>query len=153
MKPISHELRKKIKTYIKNKLDISELIKDIDIKKEDLSGAIISKFDRINDNISGCNLARAIIGKEGELTQLSNTKMLNCCFKGTRFLGRVWFRKVDARGSNFSEAWLPYVEYQYADLRDCTFCSTIFPIGSREGYKAKFSKNFFKELTKAWIIE
>lgn len=153
MKPMTNELREKIRTYIKNKLDISDLIKDVDIKGENLSRAIIKDFDRINDDISGCDLSYCIIGEEGKITNLSGTIMRDCNFKHTKFLGKVWLRRVDARGSNFTGAYIPYVSYEYGDFRGCKFCSTIFTIGSREGLKARFDKKIFEDLSKGWIIE
>lgn len=142
-----------LRIRIKNNLDISDIIKNKDIRGLDLSYAIISDFNRIKDDISNCNLSYAIIGRDNIITNLSGTKMINCNFKGAKFLGKVWLRRVDARNSNWSGAYVPYVEYQYADFRGATFCDTIITIGSRQGLGAKFSKRFLDELCKHWILE
>lgn len=150
---MTDELRKKIQIYIKNRLDISPLIKDVSIKGENLSGAIIKDFNRVGDNISGCNLSRAIIGEEGKVTNISGTIARNCIFKGTKFLAKVFARKCNFNYSNFSEAFLAYWEYQYSSFLHCTFCDTVIPIGSRIGLGAIFDENLFKELSKLWNLE
>ena len=40
-RPMTHELRSKIQSYIKNKMDISPLIEGVCIKGENLSHAVI----------------------------------------------------------------------------------------------------------------
>ena len=144
---------KKVKTYIKNGLDISELIKNKDIRNLDLSYAKIKDFNRVNDDISGVNLSYAVIGEENKITNLSGTIMRNCNFRGAKFLGKVFMRKVDARNSCFREAYMPYVEYQFGDFRNCDFCGVIICIHGRNGLKAKFDKKLWDELTRAWIFE
>ena len=153
MKPFTHELRKEIDIKIKNQLDIADLIEDVDIRNQDLSYAVISKFDRQSSDISNCNLSRAVIGKEGQTNNLCSVKANNVIFKGAKFLGKTLLRHADLRNSNFTETYMPYVEYQYADFRGCRFCAMTITIGSREGLKAKFDKNFMEELTKYWQIE
>jgi len=153
MKKMTHELRAKIRKYIKNGIDISDLIRDVEIKGENLSRAIIKDFNRVADDISGTDFSYAVIGEEGKITNISGTKMRNCNFRGTKFLGKVWMRRVDARGSNFSEAYLPNVEYQHSDFRNCTFCSTVIRMGSREGLGAIFGKELWDLLTKGWIFK
>lgn len=153
MRVMDHKLRKKVKEYIKSGMDISDLIQGVMIKGEDLSGAKISKFNRISDDLTGTSLKNAIIGKEGETTNLSGSKLINVCFKGTRFNGKVIMRKCDCRGSNFCETWIPYVEYQYSDFTGCTFCDITWQMGSRGAIGAKFDLNFFKELGRALNLE
>ena len=153
MKQMNNYLREKIKIAIKNKLDISSLIKDVDIRGEDLKGAVIEYFDRPGDNISDANLSNCIIGKENVKTDLNSVKMVNTNFKGTKFLGIVSLRRADARGANFTGAYMPYCEYQYADFRNAKFCSTVITIGTMEGLKARFSKSLWDTLTKGWIFE
>lgn len=150
---MNREKYEKIRTYIKNRLDISDLIKGEDIRNLDLSYAIIKDFNRINDDISGVNLSNAIIGEEGKITNLSGTIMRNCNFKGAKFLGKVFMRRVDARGSSFKDAYMPYVEYQYGDFRNCDFCGAIITIHGRNGLRARFDKKLWDELTKGWIFE
>jgi len=97
VKRFTTRLRNKIKRYIKNGLDISDLIKDYDIRNENLAGSIIIKFDRPYQDISGCKLARAVIGKAGEITNLCGIKMDYCNCRYTVFLGSLWLRNASAR--------------------------------------------------------
>jgi uncharacterized protein YjbI with pentapeptide repeats len=152
MKPISDNLLRTIQLHIKNGLDISYLIKNIDIRGLDLSNSIIKDFNIVNGDISKCNFSKAIIGEDNKITNLCGTNMNNCCFKNTRFLGTVRMRRCKCRNCNFAEAYMPYVEYQYADFTDATFCDTVFRIGSRVGIGAIFSTSFFQELSKHWGI-
>ena len=152
MKSMTHDLRKKIKMYIKNRLDISELIKDVSIKGEDLSRAIIIRLVKVNCDLSACNFSGAVIGKEGEIVQLSGSILRDCNFTDVKFIEKIWMRKVDARGSNFNGCFMPYLEYQYSDMRNCKFCGTIIRLGSKEGYKAKVDGSIFEALSKAWNV-
>lgn len=151
-KPIDDILKRQIAIHIKNRLDIGSLIKDVDIRGLDLSYAIIKEFNRINDDISNCNFSNAVIGEEGKITNLSGSKMVNCCFKEAKLLGRVLMKNVDGRNCNFRETFMPYVEYQYSNFEGASFCDAIFRIGSRVGIGAKFDKNLFAELSKWWGI-
>ncbi len=150
---MTEELRKKIKTYIKNKIDISPLIQDIDLKGEDLSGAIIKTFNRVEDDLSGCNFSRCIIGEEGKITNLSGTKFRNCNFRGTKFLGKIFLRHCDCRNSDFSEAWMPYVEGQFSDFRECKICEVFTRIGTDYWFKAKFDEGVLGDFPKMWGLE
>ncbi len=153
MIPMSHKLKEKIRMYVKNKIDISDLISNVEIKGEDLSHAIIKKFNRTGENLSGTNFSYSEIGEEGIVTNLSNNKFLNCNFRNAHFLGTVYLRKCDCRGSNFQCAWLHNVEYQYSDVRNCNFCEAIMRLGSDYGYKTKVDKNIFLDLAKYWNIK
>jgi len=152
MIPMTEKLRQKVTMYIKNKMDISELIANIDIKGENLSYAIIENFNRTGQNLSGTKFTYAVIGKEGITTNLSNNKFRDCDFSNTHFLGTIFLRKCDCRGSSFQCAWLHNVEYQYSDIRQCNFCEAILRLGSDYGYKAKVDRNIFLDLTKWWNI-
>jgi len=137
---LTYKELQKIKTYIKNKIDISELIKNKDIRNLDLSYARIKDFNRINDDISGVNLSYAIIGEEGKITNLSGTIMHHCNFRGAKFLGKVFMRRVDARYSKFRDCYMPYAEIQYSDFRNCDVCGWILPFHSLKMLKTKWSK-------------
>jgi uncharacterized protein YjbI with pentapeptide repeats len=143
----------KLKTHIaqciKNQIDISDLIENVNIQNLDLSYAKISRFNRINDNISGCSLAKATIGQETTTTHLSGTVMVGCNFKDTRFLGKVMMKHVDARNTNFDGTWLPRVSYRGSDFRGATFCQIAFTIGGLAGHGAKFNKS----LLDRWGLE
>jgi len=149
MKKITEKLREKIKLYIKNGLDISDLIEGYDIRGENLAGAIIKRFNRFNQDISYCNLARAIIGEENQITHLSRATMIGCNFKDAVFKGKVWLRKVNAQNCTFDGAFLPFVEYQHGDFRHSTFCDTIWRFGSRAGHGAIFDSDL---ILKKWAI-
>ena len=150
---MTHDLRDKIKMYVKNGIDISPLIEGIDIKGEDFSGAIIKTFNRVNDNISDIKLERAIIGEKGKVTNLSGTKMINCKCGDMRFLGKVFLRRCNCEDSDFSGADFSNVEYQKTNFRGCKFCETLIRLGSSYGTDATFDSNLFKELTKNWRLK
>lgn len=153
LKPMTHEIRTKIKRYIKNRIDISDIIKDIDIKGEDLSYAIIETFNRVSDNLSGTRFSHASIGKEGRITNLSGTKMINCRFDDTIFRGMVYMRRCDCHDSDFSGAVLTNVEYQYSNFENCKFCETCIRIGTKYSAHSKFSANLFQDLGKMWNLK
>lgn len=150
---MTNRIRDKIKLYIKNRIDISPLIKGISVKGEDLSRAIISDFDRVNENMNNTKFSYADIGTEGKTTVLSRNKMRNCEFIGTKFKGKVFFRRNDCTGSNFNGAWMCHTEYQFTDFTNCTFCEAIVRVGSDYAYKCKFDIGFFKDLVKGGNLE
>ena len=153
MKPMSSDLRRKIKMAIKNRLDISDLIRDVDIKGEDLQYAIIKDFTRIKCNISRVNLSNAVIGQKGKITNISGNIMRECNFGDTTFIGKVFMRRCDCTGSDFSGADCRDVEYQNSNMRDCRFCETVLRIGTAYGMGARFSQDFFKDLEQGWNVE
>lgn len=153
MKPITKEIRNKIQMYIKNAIDISNLIRDVDIRGENLSGAIIEDFNRVKENLSGTNFSRCVIGNEGKIANLSNSKLRNCIFQGTKFIGKTFIRHCDCRGSDFSESDCPQVEWQYSDVTNCNFCETLLRLGTDYFYRAKVDQNLFRDLTKYLNIE
>lgn len=151
--PMSNELRKKIKMYIKNHIDISSLIKDVSIKGEDLSRAIIKNFDRADDDISRCNLCEAVIGEDGKITNLNRIVARNINGQRLVFKGTVWLRRADVRNSNFKGAFMPQLDYRFSDLRGCDFCGAIFNFGSDKGVGAILGEDFFKDFAKQWGLE
>ena len=155
MKPLTLKQKEKIKNYIKNKIDISDLIKGYDIKGMDLSRAIISKFDRPGDNMSGTIFANAIIGTTGEITNLSRCNFVNCSFQNARFLGNIWMRYCDVRNANMQGTHIPHLDFRFADFRGVNFCNGCFPIGSianKRGIGAKFSDNLFMDIAFGWEL-
>lgn len=151
--PMTHELRAKIKQYIKNQIDISDLIKDVDIKGEDLSRAIIKTFNRPDDDMTGTNFCQAVIGEEGKITNLNRVVAHNCNFHRAKFIGKIWARYSDWRGSNCKEVNVIDMDYRFADFRDCNMCDAVFCIGSNKGIGAKFDEKFFKDLGENWGVE
>jgi len=140
--PITNDIRNKIRQYIKNQIDISPLIQNVDIKGEDLSRAIIKTFNRPDEDISNTCFYQAIIGEEGKITNLNRIKALNCNFHRTKFLGTVWVRYAELKNSNFREADLVALDYKFADFRGCDCCDVIIRIGSDKGTGAKLILTF-----------
>ncbi len=152
-RPMSNELRKKIKMHIKNRIDISDLIKDVSIKGEDLSRAIVKDFSRPDDDISGCNLCETVIGEDGKITNLNRITGRNLNCQRTILKGMVWLRRADVRNSNFKGAFMPQLDYRFSDLRGCDFCGAIFNFGSDKGVGAILGEDFFKDFAKQWGVE
>lgn len=155
---MSNDLKHKIKMSIKNRQDIADLIRNVNIKGEDFTGAIITELDVHDEDITGTNFTRAIIGQKG--TKSGNMPWVNfnraiardCSFIRTTFPGIVWARRVDARGCNFKGAFMPYVDYKYANMKRCNFCDTVFSFGTQKSYGAVFSPDLFQDLAKFWGI-
>lgn len=137
MKKITTELKNKIAKYRKNRLDISELIEGFSLKGEDVSGCIIGKLNRLNDDLTGCNFANCIFPNE---VHLSHSILEGCNFKNCDFQGKTYMKYVKARGANFEDARVPSVVYTGADMRDVLFCRTTWQLGSNVGYKAIINK-------------
>lgn len=151
--PMTNQVREKIKLYIKNQIDISSLIQNIDIRGEDLSRAIIKTFNRPDDDISRCNFCQAIIGEESKITNLNRIKALNCNFHRVKFKGTVWVRNADFRNSNFREADMVALDYKFSDFRNCDLCGVIIRMGSDRGMGAKVDQNFLQDLAGSWNVE
>lgn len=145
---MNEKVREKVSLYIKNKIDISDLIKDYDICDEDLSGAIIKTIDRVNDKLTNINFVRCVIGEDGKITNLCGANLKGSNFQDCVFKGTIWFRHADLRNCNFNRAILANVQYQYADLRNISICDTVIRMGSRCGFNAKFEWKQFEELAK-----
>lgn len=152
-KAMTHAIRDEIKMRIKNRLDISDLIAGVNIQGMDLSNSIIHTLDKTNCNISNCNFCGAKIGEERKVVRLTNAIAKNVNFKRVKFLGKVMARGIDARGANFYSAYMPYVDYRYADLRGANFCECVFSLGTAKSYGAKFSPDFFQDLAAFWGLE
>ena len=101
MLPMTSDLRRKIKMAIKNRLDISELIKNVEIKGEDLSYAIIKDFTRVKCNISRAKFCNTIIGQKSKITNISDNIMKECNFGDTTFIGTVFMRRCNCRDIRF----------------------------------------------------
>lgn len=147
-KVMTEEVRNKIKLYIKEGIDISDLIENYSLKNENLAGSIIKKLDRLQEDISNCNFVNCVIGEEGKVTNLSGCILKGSNFQSTKFLGTIWLRGSDLRNCNFNNAWIPFVDYQYADLRNISLCETTIKIGSKSGLHAKFNWSLFEKLAK-----
>lgn len=155
MLPLTNELQAKIREYAKNGIDISELIKDVNLSGADLSHCVIKHLVIVDQHLKNINFSYTTIGEEkGSPVNISGNKLSNITFKGTKFVTTIFFRRNECKNCNFSEAFVPYVEYQKTTFdAGCTFCSTVFRIGSREGLGAKFDVSFFRELAKYWGVK
>jgi len=145
--------REKVGMFIKNKIDISDLIDGYSVKNMNLAGAIITKWNVSERDISGVNLARAKIGSPNTTIFMNNTKARNCNCNQTQFIGKVMARRLDARGTTFLGAYMPYMDYRYANLEGCNFCDCVFSIGTAKAYGAKFDDKFFKDIGEFWGVE
>jgi len=153
MKPMTPAVRKNIQKYIKNGLDISELIQGYTLANEDLSGAKIRKFNRSNDNLRGLNISRCVIGAPGVINNGSGSDWRGSKWCDTVVDGIFYLRRCDARDADFSGMVAINAEYQYTDFRGAKFCETCMRIGSEYGFKAKFDESLFKDWSRGWNLE
>lgn len=149
-KPMTNELREKINSYRKNHLDISELIKDVSIKGEDLSYSKIKELYRVNSDISNCNFSHCEIGSEDTKVNIIGSKVINCNFESTIFIGNVWIRSCNAQNCNLKNADIHVVDFRNTNFMGSTFCNAIITIGTRQGIGVTFPPSLFKDLTKGW---
>ncbi len=150
MRPLTSNIREQIKIRIKNKIDISDLIEDIDLKEENLSWAIISKFRRIDSNLSGCNFSHCTLGNDKDIFTIIRCNIGNCNFDSANFIGKAWMRSCNAQGCNFKNANVANVSYEYTDFKGATFCGSIIRIGTRENIGSEFSTDLLENLTSSW---
>ena len=150
-KPMTNDLRSKIQMYIKNKLDISSLIEDINLKGEDLSFAIIKRFNRIDCDLQGVNWAHAILGNPDRLDfTVIRCNISNSNFEGTIF-EKSWIRSCKALNCNFRNSDVSKVSYNHTDFGEgTTFCGAIIRIGTKEGIGCHFPSSMWKDLTEGW---
>ena len=153
MRAMTNEIREKIKTYRRNGMDISELIGDVIIAGEDLSGTIISKFSRRERDLRSIDFSNCILGDKSVITNICDKDFRNCNFTKTTMLGVVFARRCDFRGSNFQSATVTDMQYQNSDLRNCNFCETAVRWGISYGLGAKIDENIFQDLAKAWNLK
>lgn len=151
MKSISKEILEQIQIRIKNKIDIFDLIENVNIKGLDLSNAIISKLRIIDGNISGCNFSNCILGNDTDIFTIIKTNIENCNFNGALFIGKAMIRSCNAKNCNFKNADVSKVDYSNSDFRGSTFCGAIIRIDSRSGAGCSFGASFLQELSKEWL--
>ena len=147
-KPITEEIKTKIEQYIKNRQDISSFLHDYNLQGLNLSYSIIENVNCIGENLSNTNFSNSVIGIDGNTTVFINCNLKGSNFKNTRFEGKTWMKHCDLRNCNFTGAFLPYVEYQYSDLRGISLCETVFRLGVKCGYKSRFDPDIFTNLCK-----
>ena len=147
LKPMTHKIRKKISEYRKTKVDIAELVNNVDIRNEDLSRCYISRLDVFDQNISGCDFTGTTM-----MLNAKNAKAMNCKFIRCKLLQGSSLRGCDLRRSNLYEADCGFIDYAYADLRGANICGVNFSFASRLGHKAKVSENILELLKKWWEV-
>lgn len=152
MKPLTESIRIQIKLHIKNGLDISPLIEGYSIKNEDLSGSIITKFNRAKQDMTGVNLTKCVIGVPGKINNMSGAKLIRSKWCDSVVQGIMFARRIDARDADFSGAVLTNMEFQNANFNGAKFCEACIRVGSDYTWGAKFDNNFFADLTKGWSI-
>lgn len=150
--PMTERVRSEIRMFSKNRKDISPVIENYSLKDEDLTNCIIKTFNRVGDDLTNINFAKSVIGEEGKITNLCGCNFMNSNFSDVVFLGTIWFRRANLRNCNFTRAFMPNVEYQYADIRNIRVCSAVMRIGSDEGMGALADISFFEQLKQAWNI-
>ena len=140
-------LEEKIHQYIKSGKDISDLIKNQDLRGINLSHALISDFNVSNQDISGCRLVGA---------KIQNSKMIHTIAHNVQFnyaeMQYSDLTYIDAQNSNFLNANCAFVRFAYADMRGCNFCDVTMTLSPKWAFKAKFSKNMIDLLKRIWDI-
>lgn len=158
MLPLTNELKKKIDTYIKNGIDISSLIEDVDLTNLNLSRAIIKKLNIRDRDISGCNFSNCVLGSEestGNVPTIAfiNCKMHHCNFESAKFISTSWIRSCNAQFCNFSNADVSKVSYANSNFDGSRFCGAIIRIGTKEGSGTSFPQSLFNDLCSGWNID
>jgi uncharacterized protein YjbI with pentapeptide repeats len=155
MRPFTHDIQSKVALAIKNRIDISDLIVDVDLRNANLARAIITKFRRMDTDISNCNFAFSELGDSTnkDIFTIIRCKMQNCNFEGVRFVGTSWMRSCDAQNCNFRNADVSKVSYEHTDFRGCTFCDAVIKIGTKEGLGCIFPTEMFEQLTQGWKMK
>lgn len=144
----NENVKKTLQVYIKNGNDTSDIFREYSMKGLNLTGAIIKSGNYINEDLSGTNFYRAVIGEEGKTISFAGSKLTNCNFNLAQFPGTTIIRNCDLKGSSLESAYFRDVQYQYADLRNTILCETTFKFGSKCGYGAIIEFKVFEDLMK-----
>ena len=153
MRQMTAVVRQKIKTYIKNGIDISKLIEGYSLKGENLAGAKIKNFNRSKQDMRGTDFSRCVIGTKGTINNVSGCNFQGSIWCDCEIAGTMFARRCNFRDSDFSGAVFANVEYQFTDFTGAKFCEACVRLGSDYGMGAKFDTSFFKDLTKGWNIK
>lgn len=146
-------LYKSIQYAIKNKADISDLIKGYDISNIDLTGCYVSKLDITGQTITGTNFSYSTLGTDTGGIVFNNCTLINCCFQDARFPGEVLARRTKFTGCNFTACYVPYLDARYAEFSGTTFCETVFRLSTRHYLGAKFDDKFIGALNHYWDVK
>lgn len=134
VRPMTHEQRAKIQMYIKNKMDISALLDGYQLRNEDLSYSIISRFNRVSENISNTNFSNSVIGEDNFICNLSGCNFMGSNFSRVKFLGIIWLRRCNLTNSNFYGAWMPGVELNGSDITNMKMCDAFIRLGVKNWF-------------------
>jgi len=141
LKTPSELIKAQIANHIKNGVDISNLLKDLDISNLDLSNSIIRTINRCHESMKNVNFSRATIGYEGANNFLIGCNLSGSNFKFCRVIGKLSIKRAIARNCNFADAYMPEIEYQHADFTGSTLCGIVWVMGSLKGHGAKIPKS------------
>lgn len=155
MLPMTDSIRKKIIDYKKSKRDISELIKDVNIKGEDLSYCIIKYLNRTNCDLRGVNFSHCKIGSNDKIVSLIQCDLSGSNFNHCYFVGTTFMRSCKVHLCNFKASDVAKVSYEHSDFGEedsqaSNFCGAKITIGTNQGMGAKFPKQLFKDLMNGW---
>lgn len=147
MRVPSNELKEKIRQYTKSQKDISELIKDIDIRNLDLSHSVISNFNVSNQDISGCRLVAAKIQHATMIRTVARNVQFN--FAVMSYANCSYLIATDC---NFLNADCSFTNFRFADLRGSNICDATITLGPKYFFKTKISNNIFELLSRIWEV-
>jgi uncharacterized protein YjbI with pentapeptide repeats len=150
MLPYTNEIDKKVKMYIKNKKDISELIANVDIKGINLSGAIIKYLNRLKCDLRGIDFSHCILGSDDKVFSIIQCDISNCNFNYTKFIGATFLRSCKAHNCNFKNADCSKVSYEHTDFTDSDFCGITLTLETNRGLGCIMPKNLFSNLMNGW---
>jgi uncharacterized protein YjbI with pentapeptide repeats len=136
--------------FIKNKKDISYLIKDTDIRGENLSRAIIKDFNRVKCDLKGINFSFCLLGGGDRPFSIIQCDISNSNFENAQFVGTAFVRSCAAHNCNFKGADVSKASYEHTDFTDSNFCNSVIRIGTLNGIGAIFPKSMFEDLMKGW---
>lgn len=153
MLPMSNSIREKINMYIKNGKDISEIIKDVNIKGENLSRSIIKDLNRVNCDLRGTNFSFCLLGGGVRPFSIIQCDIGNSNFESAQFVGTTFIRSCKAHNCNFKNADISKVSYEHTDCGETSnFCGAIIKIGTREGLGAHLPSSMWQDLCQGWDI-
>ena len=142
--------KQQLADMIKQQEDVSNFIQGYNIKGLNLSRAIISKFIRINENISNTLFIDAIIGTEGEITSfqgcnISGSNFTRCLFKGT-----TWFKNTKMQNANFHYSSVLNGHWEGADMRNCDWCGILTRFDSQHYLRSIMSEEGIQRFCGVW---
>ena len=150
------KLQKEIRLLVKAKKDISSLIQDKQLSGMDLSYAKISQFQRRVQDLDNVNLSHAVLGDSNNKVILYKCSVNHANFINTRIENAASFKFSDFRHTNFTNCWMPRVDYRGVDFRGCLFCGTVIPVGSVKAINLKVDNtvmgSFGRSLNKQVIL-